>query len=55
MENKNFDAVSFMREAREKMNAEMRDLSLEDQRAYIEKRASKIRRELESRHQTSAA
>ena len=54
MKNKNFDAVQFMREARDKMSAEMRKMSFEEQRAYIEHQASKVRRELESRHETKA-
>lgn len=53
MENKKFDAVQFMRQARDKMNADMRDMSFEEQREYIEQRASKVRGELESRHETA--
>jgi hypothetical protein len=53
MENKKFDAVQFMRQVREKMSADTRDMSFEEQRAYIEQRASKVRRELESRHETA--
>lgn len=54
MENKKFDAVQFMRQARDKMSSEMRDMNFEEQRAYIEQHASKVRRELESRHETKA-
>lgn len=54
MENKKFDAVQLMREVRDKMSSEMRDMSFEEQRAYIERRASKIRRELKSRHEAPA-
>jgi hypothetical protein len=53
MENKKFDAVQFMRQVRDKMNADMRDMSFDEQREYIEQRASKVRGELESRHETS--
>jgi len=49
MQNKSFDAVQFMRQARDKMSADMRDMSLEEQRAYIEQHAAKVRRELGSR------
>ncbi|HEX6901265.1 MAG TPA: hypothetical protein VF789_16190 [Thermoanaerobaculia bacterium] len=54
MENKKFDAVQFMRQARDKMALEMQHMSFEEQRAYIEQHASKVRRELESRHETKA-
>ena len=56
MENKEFDAVQFMRQVRDKMSAEMRDMSFEQQRAYIEQHALKVRQELEarSRHETTA-
>jgi hypothetical protein len=47
MQNKTFDAVQFMRQVRDKMSADMRDMSLEEQQAYIEQHASKVRRELE--------
>ena len=53
MENKKFDAVQFMRQMREKMSADMRDMSFEEQRKYIEEHASKVRRELESRRATA--
>jgi hypothetical protein len=52
---KKFDAVQFMRETRDKMNAEMRDMSFEEQRSYIEQRAAKVREELVLRHETTAA
>ncbi len=54
MKNKKFDAVQFMRQARDKMNANMRDMSFEEQRAYIEQLASKLRQELKSKHETAA-
>jgi hypothetical protein len=41
-----FDAVRFMRQARDKMSADMREMSFEEQRAYIEQHASKVRQEL---------
>lgn len=49
MSNKRFDAVQFMRQARDKMSADMKDMSFKEQRTYIEQRASKVRKELESR------
>lgn len=54
MENKNFDAVQFMRQAREKMSADMQNKSFEEQRAYIERHASKIRKELQSQREATA-
>jgi hypothetical protein len=54
MESKTFDAVQFMRQAREKMNAEMRDMSFEEQRAYIERRAAEVRGTLQLRRKTAA-
>ncbi|HSS47693.1 MAG TPA: hypothetical protein VLX28_01985 [Thermoanaerobaculia bacterium] len=53
MQNKSFDAVQFMRQARDKMSAEMRDMSLEEQQAYIERHAAKVRRELGSQKATA--
>jgi hypothetical protein len=52
MKNKKFDAVLFMREVRDKMSADMKDMSFQEQKAYIEQLASKARQELESRHKT---
>ena len=49
METKKFDAVQFMRQARDKMSADMRGMSFEEQRAYIEQHASKVRRDIEAR------
>lgn len=54
MESKTFDAVQFMRQVREKMDAEMRDLSFEEQRAYIERHASEVRKALRSRREAAA-
>jgi hypothetical protein len=54
MQNKSFDAVQFMRQVRDTMSADMRDMSLAEQQGYIEQHASKVRRELESRHETTA-
>ncbi len=54
MKNKSFDAVQFMREIRDKMSEDMRDMSFEEQRQYIEQRASKVRREFESRQEIHA-
>ena len=53
MENKKFDAVQFMRQVRDKMNADLRDMRFEEQREYIEQRASKVRGELKPRHETA--
>jgi hypothetical protein len=49
METKKFDAVQFMRQVRDKMGADMSDMSFEEQKAYIEQHASKVRRDLETR------
>lgn len=51
MSDKKFDAVAFMRQVRDKMSSDMRDMSFEAQKAYIEQHASKVRKELESRRQ----
>lgn len=51
MKSKRFDAVRFMRQTRDKMSAEMRDMSFEEQKKYIERHASKIRREIQSREE----
>jgi len=53
MQNKSFDAVQFMRQVRDKMSADMRDMSLAEQQAYIEQHASKVRQELEPRRKTT--
>lgn len=47
METKKFDAVQFMRQARDRMGEDMRGMSFEEQRAYIEQHASKVRGDLE--------
>jgi hypothetical protein len=49
METKKFDSVQFMRQARDKMSADMRDMSFEEQKAYLEQHAAKVRRELAAR------
>lgn len=54
MNREEFDAVQLMRQAREKINTEMRDMSFEEQRAYIERRAAEVRRMLLSRRETTA-
>jgi hypothetical protein len=51
MKNKDFDAVQFMRKVRDEMNSDMRDMSFEEQREYIEQRASRVRREFEARQE----
>ena len=53
MQNKTFDAVQFMRQVRDKISADIRDMSLEEQQAYIEEHASKFWRELELLRKTS--
>jgi len=55
MKNKKFDAVQFMRRVRAKMGADMQRMSLEEQQAYIERHASKVRRELQLRRATTVA
>ncbi len=55
MKTKKFDAVELMRKARETMGAEMRGLTFPEQRAYIEQHAAKVRREIETRREASAA
>jgi hypothetical protein len=47
METKKFDAVQFMRQARDRMSEDMRGMSFEEQRAYIEQHASKARKDLD--------
>jgi hypothetical protein len=49
METKKFDAVQFMRQVRDKMGEDMRGMSFEEQRAYIERHASKLREDLAAR------
>lgn len=46
MRNKKFDAVQFMRQTRDEMSARMRGMSFEEQKAFIERQASKVRREI---------
>lgn len=55
MKTKKLDAVELMRQAREKMDAEMRGMTFPEQRAYIEEHAAKVRREIEARREPSAA
>ena len=54
MENKKLDAVQLMRQLRDKMSAEMRDMSFEEQRDYIEQHASKVRQDLMLRQEVAA-
>lgn len=49
MSGKKFDAVAFMRQVRDRMSSDMREMTFEEQRAYIEQHASKVREEL-SKH-----
>ncbi len=46
MKTKSFDAVQFMRNIRDRMSADMLGMSFEEQKVYIEQRASKVRAEL---------
>jgi hypothetical protein len=54
MENKKLDAVQLMRQLRDKMSAEMRDMSFEEQRDYIEQHASQVRQDLKLRQEAAA-
>jgi hypothetical protein len=49
MKNKDFDAVQFMRQARDKITTEMVGMTFEEQRAYIEQHAARVRQNLEPR------
>lgn len=49
MKTKEFDAVQFMRLARDKMTTEMLGMTFEEQRAYIDQHAAKVRQNLEPR------
>ena len=51
---KKFDAVQFMRTVRDQMTEDLRDMSFEEQQRYIEQRASKVRREMESQQEVQA-
>lgn len=55
MESKNFDAVQFMRQVRDKMSSDMQGMSFEEQKPYIEQRASKVRGELQLEHATAVS
>lgn len=46
MKSRKFDAVQFMRQKRDEMSEEMRGMSFEEQKAFIERQASKVRREI---------
>lgn len=46
MKTKNFDAVQFMRDVRDRMSADMQGMRFEEQKVYIEQRASTVRAEL---------
>lgn len=53
---KAFDAVEMMREIRDKMSADMEGMTFEEQREYIESRASRTRKKvLESKEPVGAA
>ena len=55
MKTKEFDAVQFMRVARDKMTTEMLGMTFEEQRAYIDQHAAKVRQNLEPRCQATTA
>lgn len=55
MKTKEFDAVQFMRQTRDKMTTEMVGMTFEEQRAYIEQHAAKVRQNLNPRRQATAA
>ncbi len=55
MKTKEFDAVKFMRKAREKMDADIRYMTFQEQQAYIEQRAAKVREEIKARRESAAA
>lgn len=55
MKSKEFDAVQFMRQVREKITSEMRDMSFEEQKAYIERHAAEVRRMLPSHRAVTTA
>jgi hypothetical protein len=55
MKTKEFDAVQFMRQARDKMTTEMVGMTFEEQRTYIEQHAAKVRQNLEPRRRATAA
>ena len=54
MKNKKFDAVQFMRKTRDEMSSKMQGMSFEKQKAYIERHASKVRREIIERKPAQA-
>lgn len=46
MKSKKFDAVQLMRRTRDEMGAKLQGMSFEEQKAFIERQASKVRREI---------
>lgn len=55
MKDEKFDAVQLMRQIRDQMGADLRDMSFDEQQAYIKKKAEKVRQELELQSKTTAA
>ncbi len=53
-EARGFDAVAFMRQARAKMNEEMRGMSFEEQQEYIRLHSEKVRQMLDTRREDAA-
>ena len=54
MKNEKLDAVQLMRRLRDKMSVDMRDMSFEEQRSYIEQHASKVRQDLKLQQEATA-
>ncbi len=50
-----FDAVEWMRDIRDRMSEEMRDMSFEEQKLYIERHAEEMRKKLDSAKARNAA
>jgi len=48
---KKIDAVGLMREIRDRMSADMGDMTFEERREYIEERASRVRENLRKAEQ----
>ncbi|MFL6201507.1 MAG: hypothetical protein ACJ76J_20230 [Thermoanaerobaculia bacterium] len=55
MKSKRFDAVQLMRQTRDEMGAKLQDMSFEEQKAFIERQASKVRREIAQGKPTQAS
>lgn len=51
---KDFDAVEMMREARDRISRDIKDMSFEEQRVYFRKHAEQTRKRLKSVEQAGA-